>query len=141
MADTNITIVFTNGQEVGTASNPETPGSTPELQNPTEQKEPKGKSDGFATKTLAKYLINTGINMAVSRVGVITGDSVLQGKVNAGMKAIQYATAFAINPVLGAINIGVDMANQMIDTKINKDIESYSMEVIHKRAGNSNRSR
>lgn len=141
MADTNINIIFRNGAEPGNESNPETPGSTPNPEDPTEQKEEKGKGTSFSTGALALYIGKQALNMATSRVGVITGNSLLQEKVNATLKIVGYAGAIAVNPVMGIMAIGVDMISQNIDYGIGASKESSALRIMNERAGNINRSR
>ena len=141
MADTNINIIFRNGAEPGNESNPETPGSTPNPEDPSEQKENAGKGTSFSTKAMALYIGKQALNMATSRVGQVTGNSVLQDKVNAGLKVAGYATAIAINPIMGTLALGFDIANSAIDYHINANKENTALEVLNTRAGNINRSR
>lgn len=141
MADTNINIIFRNGAEPGNESNPESPGSTPNPEDPTQQNEDNGKGASFSTKALALYIGKQALNMATSRVGQITGSSVLQAKVNAGLKVAGYVGAVIANPIMGSLAIGVDLIGSSIDYNIEGKKESTALEVLNTRAGNINRSR
>lgn len=141
MADTNINIIFRNGAEPGNESNPETPGSTPNPEDPTQQKEENGKGTSFSTKVLTLYLGKQALNMATSRVGTMTGNSLLQEKVNETLKIVGYAGAIAVNPVMGVMAMGVDMVSQGIDYSTNAGKEASALEILNTRAGNINRSR
>ena len=141
MADTNITIIFGGNDESGTESSPTSPGATPNPENPTEQKEKGGKGASFSTKAMALYIGKQALNMATSRVGQVTGSTVLQNKVNAGLKVAGYVGAVIANPVMGTLAIGVDLIGSNINYGIEAKKEGTAMQIMNTRAGNINRSR
>lgn len=141
MADTNITIIFGGNDESGTESSPTSPGATPNPENPTEQKEKGGKGASFSTKAMALYIGKQALNMATSRVGQVTGSSVLQNKVNAGLKVAGYVTAIATNPIMGTLAVGVDIIGSSLNYNIDAKKEREALGVLNERAGNINRSR
>lgn len=141
MADTNINIIFKQPDASGSESDPLAPGATPNAEDPTNQKEDSGKGSNFSTKAMALYIGKQAFNMATSRVGQITGSSVLQDKVNAGIKVAGYAMAIAVNPVMGTLALGVDVISSVVDFNINAGKEQSALEILNTRAGNVNRSR
>lgn len=141
MADTNINIIFRNGAEPGNESDPEVPGSTPNPEDPSQQKEENGKGASFSTKMVAMYLGKQALNTASARVGEMLGSSNLQDKVNGALKVAGFVGAIAVNPVLGVLTIGVDMVNSSIDYSMKSSQEQTTLQVLNTRAGNINRSR
>ena len=141
MQDSNINIYLNGTDENGTQNNPVEPGSSPDPENPSQQKQNKGKGDDFDAKALGLYVAKQAFSMATQRVGQVTRNSALQDKVNAGLKIAGYSLAIAKNPVMGTLALGFDLANSLIDYNHNASIETNALAINNRRAGNVNRSR
>lgn len=64
---------------------------------------------------ISKMIALRSINYATSNVGKWTGNKQNQAGVNALRTGISYATAMAINPIIGAVAVGLDAATYAID--------------------------
>lgn len=137
--ENNINIYMHGTDESGTPSNPEAP--TSEVDPTSPEKKSKNKDSNFSGKAIGLYIAKQAFQMASSRVGQITRDSLLQERVNAIVKIGAYATAIAVNPVLGFLALGVDVANSSIDYAIKSSQEQSRLGILNERAGNINRSR
>ena len=98
----------TTTTQVGNVSN--TQASNTAL-NP-QAKNNKQKSNAAV---VAKMIALRSVNYATSNVGKWTGNSNNQAIVNNIKQGIGYAVAFSINPVLGAISVGLDAASYALD--------------------------
>lgn len=142
MASTNINIYIKSEDDDGTITAPKSPGSSPDNNNPTKQKEKKGQSSSMATAAIALHLGKQAINMAKLRVGQYTRNSALQDTINSTLKIAGYAYAIYANPVLGSIALGVDITSSLLDYGYNRKLEQNRLGILQERAGsNINRSR
>lgn len=140
--DTNINIIFSNQQGGGNEADPESPGVTPNPEAPEETaKKPKENNNEFDTKAMAIYVGKQAMQMVTSRVGVATRSNVKQTQMNTALKMVGYGVMFAKNPYLGALAMGVDMINSVLDYEEAGRVESRRLSVLRQRAGVDNRSR
>ena len=140
--DSNINIYLNSNEENGTPSNPITPGSTPNLEEPTKQKEQSSNGANISATAVGTYIAKQGIQKVSQRVGQIVGNSQLQDQVNAIGTLAMYGAAIIANPVFGTAMIAVNTGFEMLDYYINKRNEEKTLSVIRARAGSSlNRSR
>jgi hypothetical protein len=78
---------------------------------------PQAKNNKQKSKAavVAKMIALRSVNYATSNVGKRTGNSNNQAIVNNIKQGIGYAVAFSIDPVLGAISVGLDTATYALD--------------------------
>lgn len=79
--------------------------------------------------------VKDGIQFAANNVGTYTGNTVLQNKVNLGMKAVGYGMMIAANPVLGSLNLLSNMVFNSLEHSQKKNEEDNALEQLRARAG------
>lgn len=140
MAETNINIYLHDGESSNPTS-PKDPGTTPQPDDPTQNKGEQGKGNKNMALMLGAYIGKQAINFATARVGQATHSSLMQQKVNSASKVVAYGAMIAVNPVMGVAALGVDLISSSIDFAHKANNERTSMIIVGERAGNVNRSR
>ena len=84
---------------------------------------------------VSKMIAFRSVNYATSNVGKWTGNKNNQATVNAIKTGIGYATAFAINPLLGAVAVGLDAATYAIDYAYERKWENIRVQQAQARIG------
>ena len=140
MADTNINI-YLKTVDNSNETNPQDPGTTPEPDNPTENKGDQGKGLKASTMVAAAYLGKQAMQLAQSSVGFATRDNLKQQQVNSVAKLAVFAGVAVQNPILGVAMFAADMIKSDIDYRRNVSQESLATNINRTRAGNINRSR
>lgn len=140
--DTTINIIMKGSSEEGSTVSPESPGGTPNVDNPENNNIGNNTKSGLSTaKAVGYYLAKQGISAVTSRVGYWTRDSNLGNSINNITKMVGYAFAFTQNPIMTTLTLGVDVITSTIDYRYNANKESNTLTVLNKRAGSVNRSR
>lgn len=94
------------------------------------------------TKRIVNYAtIYTAKNLVASKVGEQTRNNILQQKIDYGMEFLETAAAFIVNPVYGAVKLGLNIASKSIDYNLAVSKEKNRLSVDAERAGYVNRSR
>ena len=140
MADTNINI-YLKTVDNSNETNPQDPGTTPEPDNPTENKGDQGKGLKASTMVAAAYLGKQAMQLAQSSVGFATRDNLKQQQVNSVAKLAVFVGVAVQNPILGVAMFAADMIKSDIDYRRNVSQESLATNINRTRAGNINRSR
>ena len=99
------------------------------------------KEKAEVKKALKYATIQSARQLVVSKVGVTTRNNLLQQRVDLAVSMAQHAVAFAIDPVFGAINLGISLISQTIDASIKLEKQSNRTGILAERAGYLNRSR
>lgn len=133
MEQYEIVIVNDTGGD-GNKSNLAGQGKSKNEDNLSTQNEQIGKVVKYAAIQSARQLI-------VSKVGATTRNNMLQRRIDVAMGIAQDAAAFAINPVFGAINLGIRAASQAIDYNLRLEKQYNANRINLERAGYLNRSR
>lgn len=152
MSDTTINLIFQNSNGGGSESDPTMPGATPNPESPETTKESLKESANALTltKALGVRVGKQAVNMASSRVGVVTRSNLRQQKINAGMKAGAYAVTFIgsvasqnyFAAALTALSFIGDNVNESIAYNENARTESARLSILGQRyQSNVNRSR
>ena len=84
---------------------------------------------------VSKMIAFRSVSYATSNVGKWTGNKNNQATVNAIKTGIGYATAFAINPLLGAVAVGLDAATYAIDYAYERKWENIRVQQAQARIG------
>ena len=84
---------------------------------------------------VSKMIALRSINYTTSNIGKWTGNKNNQAVVNTIKQGIGYATAFAINPLLGAIAVGLDAATYAIDYAYERKWENIRVQQAQARIG------
>lgn len=140
MAETNINI-YLKTVDNSNETNPQDPGTTPEPDNPTENKGDQGKGLKASTMVAAAYLGKQALSFAQSSVGFATRDNLKQQQTNAFNKLAVFAAVAIKNPILGVAMFATDMIKSDIEYNRNVSQESLATNLNRTRAGNINRSR
>lgn len=112
---------------------------TPEKQDPSKSKGGIKRMAGIATMV---QLGKSALGYATSHVGMYTGSSDMQDKVNAGLSLAGTAVAIAANPAMGIAMAAFNLATKALDYVYKRNQESNELTQLRKRAGPSlNRSR
>ena len=77
----------------------------------------------------------------MAKVGEVTRNNLLQQKVDIGIGVAQTVAAFIVDPVFGAINLGINLISQSIDYNLKVEKQANRLSVLAERAGYINRSR
>lgn len=116
--------------------------------NPSSPKNNPGTSNDSAKELLKKFApaVVAGknmINFATSNIGTFTGNAKLQDQVNFGLKTIGYGAMIAVNPAMGLVALGTDIATSAISYNFNQKWKDREIEQARYKAGYSavNRSR
>ena len=139
MAENTINIIFGDSATPGTSTKPSEPGGKVDTKSPDKNK--KGSTKDPLALTMAIYAGKQAFNLATSKIGEVTRDSNLQGRVNAGLKIFGYGAALVANPAMASVMIAFDVANSAISYSVNKSKESNRLGIMRERAGYANRSR
>jgi len=128
MADKNTLIIIDQTGENADTEQMASGGSSPIASKSTAPKtqkaaQPKTKSKGIGMTAIATGLIlsvaKQGANLVLSSVGMITGDTLKQNRVNTALKGAGYIAAFAtLNPVVigGAlVSIGMEATTYAVN--------------------------
>lgn len=140
MADTNINIYLKTTDD-SNETNPKDPGTTPESDNPTENKGEQSKQSKSAGMLAAAYIGKQALSFAQSSVGFATRDTLRQQQTNSFNKLAIYGGALAANVWVGLAMIAVDTVKTSIEYNRNVAQESLAVNLSRERAGNMNRSR
>lgn len=109
---------------------------------PKEQEETNTAKGSSTIKSALKYAtIQSARQLVVSKVGAVARDNLLQRKIDLAVGIAEHAVAFAINPVFGAINLGISLISQSIDYSLKLEKQTNRTTVLAERAGYLNRSR
>lgn len=94
-------------------------GEKPTEPKDKEKSKPKGQDVliGALMYDVAKKI---GIN-AISRIGSVTGDYIMQDQVKNIMNASTYALAIAKGGVIGAVYVGLDVGMKVFDYTLSRD--------------------
>ena len=84
---------------------------------------------------VSKMIALRSVNYATSNVGKWTGNKNNQAVVNTVKQGIGYATAFAINPLLGAVAVGLDAVTYTIDYLYERKWENIRVQQAQARIG------
>ncbi len=90
---------------------------------------------------VGKTILNEAQTLIVPRIGEYTRDSLLQQKVDSAISIGDTAAAFAVNPVMGMINLTNKIAGSALDYAIRYQKEQERLTVQTQRASYVNRSR
>lgn len=142
MISTTINIYF-SGEGNTQPGLPSDPGPnenpTPEPTNPATSKGGLKRAAGIATMV---QLGKSALSYATSHVGMYTGNSDMQDKVNAGLGLAGTAVAIAANPAMGIAMAAFNLATKAMEYSHKKNEEGIGLNQIRRRAGPSlNRSR
>lgn len=140
MAETNINI-YLQVADTGDPTNPQDPGTTPQPEDPTQNKGEKGKEGKTMTQMVGAYIGKQALDMATSRVGQATHSSLMQQKMNSVLKIGVYGGLIAANPILGGLALATDLISSSIDYTYNSKQDARGVAILTGRAGNINRSR
>lgn len=99
------------------------------------------KASGEIKNALKYATIQSARQLVISKVGTVTRNNLLQQKIDLAMGMAQSAVAFAIDPVYGAINLGISLISQTIDANLKMEKQRNRTTVLAERAGYLNRSR
>lgn len=138
--ETNINI-YLHDPDNGNATDPKDPGTTPDANNPTKNKGEQGKSALTVAKVAGVYVAKQGLQMATSRVGQVTRDSLRQQQVNAGFKVGAYTALIVANPLMGGLALAADLISSNADFNHIARQEQRGLSITNERSGNINRSR
>ena len=98
-------------------------------------------ASGALVSVIAKTMLNEAQTLIVPRIGEFTRDSLLQQKVDSAISIGDTAAAFAVNPVMGMINLTNKIAGSALDYAIRYQKEQERLTVQMQRASYVNRSR
>ena len=118
----------TKTTQVGNSSN----SANSNLALNSQAKENKSKSNAAV---VSKMIALRSVNYATSNIGKWTGNKNNQAIVNTVKTGIGYATAFAINPILGAVAVGLDAATYAIDYAYERKWETIRVQQAQARIG------
>ena len=96
--DTNINIIFQDGQGGGTPTDPTVPGATPNPDAP-EQTRKGGNEKSNALGITGAFVYSAGrqaLSAVTSRVGTVTRSNVRQAKINTAMNLTGKAISFGV---------------------------------------------
>lgn len=112
---------------------------TPEKKDPSKAKGSIKRAAGIATMV---QLGKSALGYATSHVGMYTGSSDMQDKVNAGLGVAGTAVAIAENPAMGLAMTAFNLATKALDYSHKWRQENIGLIQLRKRGGPSmNRSR
>lgn len=97
--------------------------------------------DAKVGKALQYAAIQSARQLVVSKVGEVTRNNMLQRRIDTAISLAEDVVAFAVNPVFGAINLGIKVASQAIDYSVNLEKQTTRNIINLERAGYINRSR
>ena len=138
----NINIYF--GSDNGAESAGDGVGTTNAV-SITDTNKPKGSKETFEERTTRErkaLMLSIGaqighqtISTITQNVGMWTGSSEAQNKVNAGMNVIGMGMAFAVNPIFGLINMVANLTNKILVYAHEKSIDDKRVTQGRERAG------
>ncbi len=140
MAETNINIYLKTIDD-SNETNPQDPGTTPEADNPIENKGEQGKSVKASTLVAVAYIGKQALSFAQSSVGFATRDNLKQQQTNEFNKLAMFTAVAIKNPILGTAMFFTDMIKSDVEYNRNVARESLAVNINRERAGNMNRSR
>ena len=118
----------TKTTQVGNSSN----SANSNLALNSQAKENKSKSNAAV---VSKMIALRSVNYATSNIGKWTGNKNNQAIVNTVKTGIGYATAFATNPILEAVAVGLDAATYAIDYTYERKWETIRVQQAQARIG------
>lgn len=84
---------------------------------------------------VASTIASGAFRYVTSNVGKYTGNSAYQNAVNNAQTLFETASMFIVNPLLGAANVGMQLATTAIDENFRRKQESVSVAQARARAG------
>ncbi|GEM_PF-5018494 len=137
MEDTVINLYFNYQNGGGNESNPETPGVTPNPQEPDKNRKKPNENDNALTETKAMtaYLAKQGFSTVKTRISAESRSSLRQDKIDASMKIVGYGIGFATNPIITGVALFFDLFNQHLEYQSKQRQEERTLGIIRKRAG------
>lgn len=105
--------------------------------DPNKATNPQAKANKKASTTsvVATMIAMRSINYATSNVGKWTGNKNNQALVNSIKTGISYGVAFAVNPILGAVTVGLDAATYALDYAYERKWEQIRVQQAQARTG------
>ncbi|MCL2355472.1 MAG: hypothetical protein FWC68_06435 [Oscillospiraceae bacterium] len=141
MENTTIKLIMESEDHPGTSTAPSDP-NIPLAENPMQSGNKASQGSKTTAAIVGIQLYKTAVSYASSRVGMWTGSSEMQRQVDMAGRLIGHATAFAVNPILGAVSLGLDVGTSALDNWHGRRMEAITMQVLNERAGvQINRSR
>ena len=140
MAETNINIYLKTIDD-SNETNPQDPGTTPEADNPIENKGEQGKGIKASAVVAGMYMAKQALAFAESSVGYATRDTLKQQQMNSFNKAVIYGGLLVKSPLMGLAVITADAIKTDIERNRNMRQEQISINIARERMGNMNRSR
>ena len=120
----------TTSTKAGVSSNNATGQSQTALNG--QAKTNKSKSNAAV---VSKMIALRSVNYTTSNIGKWTGNKQNQASINAIRTGIGYATAIAINPLIGAVAVGLDAATYAIDYSFERRAEKIQAIEVQNRVG------
>lgn len=95
----------------------------------------KANKKSSMAQTAAHLVVLRAVNYTTSNVGKWTGNSRTQNIINGAKQALGYGIAFAVNPILGAVTVGLDGVTTVLDYAYENKWNNIKAEQAQARAG------
>ena len=95
----------------------------------------KANKKSSMAQTATHLVVLRAVNYTTSNVGKWTGNTRTQNIINGTKQALGYGIAFAVNPILGAVTVGLDGVTTVLDYAYENKRNNIKAEQAQARAG------
>lgn len=95
----------------------------------------KANKKSSMAQTAAHLVVLRAVNYTTSNVGKWTGNTRAQNLINGAKQALGYGIAFAVNPILGAVTVGLDGVTTVLDYAYENKWQNIKSAQAQARAG------